>query len=238
MNNLQIFNSAEFGEIRTVTIDGEPLFCLGDLCKALELTAKEVNRRLSDEVVSKHLIEDSKGRIQNTLFVNEDGLYDVILESRKENARKFRKWVTSDVLPSIRKTGQYAYPQNASGQIHLLAQGYVELEKEVKDVKADLKNFKEDMPLLAVECDSVTKSAKAKGVEVMGGKSSEAYRSNSLRNKVYRDIYGEIHRQFGVGNYKAIRRNQIDKALEIIANYEPPMALAEEIAETNAQLRF
>lgn len=105
---IEIFENEQFGKIRTVIIENEPIFCLGDLCKALELTAKEVNRRLSDEVVSKHPIEDSMGRMQEALFVNEDGLYDVILESRKESAKKFRKWVTSEVLPSIRKHGIYA----------------------------------------------------------------------------------------------------------------------------------
>lgn len=104
---LTIFSSKEFGQIRTIIVNNEPIFCLGDLCKALELTAKGVKQRLSDEVISNYLIEDSLGRKQNTLFVNEDGLYDVILESRKESARKFRKWVTSDVLPTIRKTGGY-----------------------------------------------------------------------------------------------------------------------------------
>lgn len=107
MDEITIFNNEEFGQVRTLMVNSEPIFCLGDLCKALELTAKGVKQRLSDEVISNYPIEDSLGRKQNTLFVNEDGLYDVILESRKENARKFRKWVTSDVLPTIRKTGGY-----------------------------------------------------------------------------------------------------------------------------------
>lgn len=108
MKEIQIFNNNEFGQVRTITKDNEPMFCLGDLCKALDLTAKEVKRRLSDEVVIKHPITDTLGRMQETLFVNEDGMYDVILESRKESAKKFRKWVTSEVLPSIRKHGMYA----------------------------------------------------------------------------------------------------------------------------------
>lgn len=91
MNDLQIFNNEEFGEIRTISKDDEVLFCLGDLCRILELTAKGVKQRLDDEVISNYPIPDSLGRIQNTIFVNEDGLYDVILDSRKENARKFRK---------------------------------------------------------------------------------------------------------------------------------------------------
>lgn len=88
MNDLQIFNSSEFGQIRTVIINEEPMFCLGDLCKALELTAKEVRRRLDNEVVSKHPITDSLGRIQEALFVNEDGLYDVIQKGKIENVRR------------------------------------------------------------------------------------------------------------------------------------------------------
>lgn len=111
-NNVIIFNNEEFGQVRTLVVNKEPIFCLGDLCKALELTAKGVKQRLSDEVISNYPIEDSLGRKQNALFVNEDGLYDVILESRKENARKFRKWVTSDVLPTIRKTGGYVNNDN------------------------------------------------------------------------------------------------------------------------------
>lgn len=108
MNNIAIFNNPEFGDIRTQIVNGEAWFCTTDLCKALELTAKVVNQRLSDEVVSKYPISDSIGRKQDMLFVNEDGLYDVILESRKDKARDFRRWVTKDVLPSIRKTGSYS----------------------------------------------------------------------------------------------------------------------------------
>ena len=83
------------------------MFCLLDVCKALDLKPKHVKERLSDEVVSTDLIVDSMGREQQALFVNEDGLYDVILDSRKPEAKAFRKWITSEVLPSIRKTGGY-----------------------------------------------------------------------------------------------------------------------------------
>ena len=104
----QIFTSKEFGEIRThVDEKGEPWFCLLDVCKALDLSTKFVKQRLGDEVVSNNLISDTIGRKQKALFVNEDGLYDVILESRKPEARAFRKWVTGEVLPAIRKTGGY-----------------------------------------------------------------------------------------------------------------------------------
>jgi len=104
---IQIFNSPQFGEVRTTQgASGEPLFCLADVCKALGLSAKGVNQRLGKEVISNYPLETAGGT-QQALFVNEDGLYDVILDSRKAMARKFRKWVTSEVLPSIRRTGGY-----------------------------------------------------------------------------------------------------------------------------------
>lgn len=106
-SDIQIFNSEQFGYIRTAGTPEEPLFCLIDVCKALELNANVVRQRLDDEVCSTYPIPDNLGRIQQTNFINEDGLYDVIFDSRKPEARKFRKWVTSEVLPSIRKTGAY-----------------------------------------------------------------------------------------------------------------------------------
>lgn len=108
VNKLQLFNSPEFGEVRVVMgANGEPKFCLVDVCKALGLRAKHVVERLSDGVVSTDLTIDSLGREQTANFVNEDGLYDVILDSRKPKAKEFRRWITSEVLPSIRKTGGY-----------------------------------------------------------------------------------------------------------------------------------
>ncbi|MBR3067246.1 MAG: phage antirepressor KilAC domain-containing protein [Prevotella sp.] len=111
---IQIFSNSDFGSVRTL-IDGQgaPLFCLKDVCSALALDGKQVVRRLDDGVVSKHPITDSMGRLQQATFVNEDGLYDVVLDSRKPSARAFRKWVTSEVLPQIRQTGGYIPTRNA-----------------------------------------------------------------------------------------------------------------------------
>ena len=106
MNEITIFNNPQFGDIRTAGTPEAPLFCLTDVCKALGLSAKGVNQRLAKEVISNYPLETAGGT-QQALFVNEDGLYDVILDSRKPEAKVFRKWVTSEVLPTIRKTGGY-----------------------------------------------------------------------------------------------------------------------------------
>ena len=91
-----------------------------------------MNQRLSDEVVSNNPITDRLGRTQNALFVNEDGLYDVILDSRKPEARAFRKWVTSEVLPSIRKTGSYSHINPADYTRQDLADLILESEQDLQ----------------------------------------------------------------------------------------------------------
>ena len=108
MNNIQIFQNEQFGKVRiAMNESNEPLFCLADVCNVLGLRQGDVRQRLSDGVVSTQPIIDSLGREQQANFVNEDGLYDAILDSRKPEAKQFRKWVTSEVLPSIRKHGAY-----------------------------------------------------------------------------------------------------------------------------------
>lgn len=106
MEEIKIFNSPQFGEIRTTGTSENPLFCLSDVCSVLGLRQGDVKQRLDKDVVSTQPLETTGG-IQQANFVNEDGLYDVILDSRKPQAKAFRKWVTSEVLPAIRKTGGY-----------------------------------------------------------------------------------------------------------------------------------
>ena len=95
-------------QIRTVAIDGEPWFVLADVCRVIDVDhIATVRKRLPDGVVSNHPISDSLGRTQQATIVNEAGLYRVVLRSDKPEAEPFIEWVTSDVLPTIRKTGQY-----------------------------------------------------------------------------------------------------------------------------------
>lgn len=84
------------------------MFCLVDVCRVLDLSnPTRVKSRIEDDLTTSAVIYDSLGRAQNATFINEDALYDVIFDSRKPEARAFRKWVTSDVLPTLRKTGEY-----------------------------------------------------------------------------------------------------------------------------------
>lgn len=106
---MKLFNF-EGSELKTIDKDGEPWFVLKDVCDVLDLAPRVVRQRLNDDVCSTYPMPDSLGRLQDNTIINEDGLYDVILDSRKSLSKKFRKWITSEVIPSIRKHGAYMTP--------------------------------------------------------------------------------------------------------------------------------
>ena len=113
MNDLKIFNY-NGNEVRTVQKDGEPWWVLRDVCAVLEMDTSQVGKvanRLEEDERKLTTVTDSLGRQQSTYIINESGLYNVILRSDKPEAKPFRKWVTSEVLPSIRKHGAYMTEQ-------------------------------------------------------------------------------------------------------------------------------
>ena len=240
MNGLQIFNNEEFGSVRTITKDNEPMFCLVDVCKALELEqVSRVKSRLKEDGVTNSKVIDRLGREQEATFINEANLYKVIFQSRKPSAERFTDWVTSEVLPSIRKTGSYAVPMTTGEQIQLLAQGNVELNQRVDKVEDKVRSLEDDMPLYGCEIDEVQKHVRRKGVDVLGGKNSEAYHDGSIRSKVYSDIYSQLKREYGcVSSYKSIKRKYIADIHEFIDCYELPTILEEMITDLNAQRRL
>lgn len=161
MQSIQVFNNPAFGNIRVAGTEENPQFCLTDVCKALKLSAKGVNQRLEDEVISNYPITDKLGREQQALFVNEDGLYDVILDSRKTEARQFRKWITSKVLPAIRKHGAYMTEdalQKAIQNPDFLIQLATELKNEKQKRLVAEKKIQETRPQV-IFADAVTASS-------------------------------------------------------------------------------
>lgn len=108
MNDLQIFKNDEFGEVRTIVINEQPFLMLKDVCSILGLTnSSKVKERLKEDGVTTSYVIDRLGRKQEAKFINESNLYRLIFQSRKPEAEKFSDWVTSEVLPAIRKTGKY-----------------------------------------------------------------------------------------------------------------------------------
>ena len=237
LNELQIFNSNEFGQIRTVQLNNETYFVGKDIADNLgyQNGSRDINRHVDEEDRHKVMLFDGN-QDKETIIINESGLYSLILSSKMPNAKKFKHWVTSEVLPSIRKTGAYQIPQTTAGQIQLLAQGHMDLLGKIEAVEKDFNNFKQEMPLLAIECQQIIEVKNRRVVDLLGGKKSNAYKDASLRGKVYKDLEKQLRREFDVTSYKAIHRSQTSKAIEIIKAYTLPYCLQGAVDGTNAQM--
>ena len=249
MNEIQIFNNPEFGSVRTSIINGDPWFVGKDVCEAFGDT--NYRRSLSniddsDKGVSQ--IETPGGK-QNMVIINESGLYSLlfqmqpqkakgvsqdesIIDERIEKLHRFKHWVTSEVLPSIRKTGTYGNPMSTGEQIQLLAQGNVELNQRVDNVESKIQSLEDDMPLYGCEIDEIQKHIRRKGISVLHGKDSPAYKDGSVRSSVYADMYGQLKREYGcVSSYKSIKRKYIADVHDFIDCYTVPIVLEEQINE-------
>lgn len=240
MNELQIFNSEEFGEIRTVTIDNEIYFVGKDVAVSLGYkdTSDALKKHVADEDKLTRCFADS-GQNRQMYIINESGLYALIFGSKLESAKRFKHWVTSEVLPTIRKTGGYRKPMSTAEQIKLLALGNTELNERVSDVEKKIDSLENDMPLYGCEIDDIKNHVNRKVVNVLGGKTSEAYRDGSIRSSVFKDIYRQLKREYGcVASYKSIKRKWIDDAHDLISGYEVPKVLEEQIRDANAQIRL
>ena len=154
MNELQIFNNEEFGSVRTITKDNEPMFCLSDICKALEIkNATDVAKRLEEDEVTRLNLGSQSGE---TNFVTESGLYAVILRSDKPNAKKFRKWVTSEVLPSIRKNGGYIANQEQMTPEQIVANALIVAQNIISQKDRQIEEMKPKAEFFDTVADSKT----------------------------------------------------------------------------------
>lgn len=135
-NNIQIFNNEEFGEVRTVMVSDEPWFVAADVCKALELSNPTVAvSRLDEDERAKFNL----GRQGEGIIVNEAGLYSLILGSRKPEAKVFKRWITHDVIPAIRKTGGYIQGEESISDDDLIARALVMAQKKIELREQQLK---------------------------------------------------------------------------------------------------
>ena len=147
MSNSLIFKNENLGEVRVIFIDNEPLFCLSDICKALNLTnptmvLNAIKSEFDDDLSLTYPIIDNLGRKQNATFVTEPQLYFVLMRSDKPTAKEFRKWVNTEVLPSIRKTGSYS--QKPLSQIEILQSSIAILAEQEKKISL-LENKTDDL---------------------------------------------------------------------------------------------
>lgn len=180
MNNMQLFCNDQFGTIRTMLIDGEPWFVAKDVCEALELDVSQV-RRLDDDEKGLRSIQ-TLGGFQEMVTINEPGLYSLILGSRKPEARAFKRWVTHEILPAIRRTGAYLAPGAVTNAM-----------TELQAAMDAMQDMLSDMRRIIPRGGSIAKvlTAKANGTldaEAFGRKGNGAARALLDREKIGKKI--------------------------------------------------
>ena len=235
MNELQIFNNEEFGEIRTVTKEGKTYFAGSDVAGALGYAIPHKAVQTHCKGVLKWNIPTKSGN-QDVLFIPEGDLYRLIMKSKLPSAEKFESWVMDEVLPSIRKTGSYNKPMTTAEKIQLLAQGNEELNERVDVVEEKVTDLENNMTIdygqQVVIGDEVNKVV----ISALGGKNSRAYKE--IGKKVFAECNHDLKHYFHVNARNNIPQKRFEEAVQYIQDWRPCTNTQIMISDYNLQMKM
>ena len=239
MNELQLFNF-EGNEVRTLKIDEEPLFVGKDVAEILGYS--NPRKALKDHVDEEDkkdgvTIRDSIGREQQPTLINESGLYSLILSSKMPKAKRFKHWVTSEVLPSIRKNGSYQVPQTPEEQLKLTMQVTNRLVGRVDKVEKDIKHIKDTAEVDEQERYELLQARKARVMKACGGEDSNYYQEKKAK-KVFAEFGRDFKKAFQIPRYDCLKKKLFDEAIDFTKKWYPSFVLQREIQNVNAQTRL
>lgn len=230
MNDILVFRYKS-SEVRTVELNGEPWFVLKDVCAVLGIShITDTAKRMDEDEVGQTEVTDSMGRKQSTYVINESGLYNVILRSDKPEAKPFRKWVTSEVLPSIRKTGSYTMPKLSKEMQALFL-----LDDRTQKQEARLTALENTMTVDYSQQQTLKKAVGRVVVEALGGKSAPAYNDPHVRGKLFSECNRDVQDWFRVNSVCNVPRKDFTQAVEYIQRWKPSTNSVMLIQQTNAQ---
>ncbi|HHQ5034527.1 TPA: BRO family protein [Staphylococcus aureus] len=221
MHELQTFNFEEL-PVRTLEVDGEPYFIGKDVADILGYA----NGR---DALSKHVDAEDKltsqiataGQNRNVTIINESGLYSLIFSSKLENAKRFKRWVTSEVLPTLRKTGAYQIPSDPMQALRLMFEATEQTKQEIKNVKDDVIDLKENQKLDAGDYNFLTRTINQRVAHIQR---LHAITNQKQRSELFRDINSEVKKMTGASSRTNVRQKHFDDVIEMIANWFPSQA--------------
>ncbi|HCV8061522.1 TPA: ORF6C domain-containing protein [Staphylococcus aureus] len=221
MQELQTFNFEEL-PVRTLEVDGEPYFIGKDVADILGYA----NGR---DALSKHVDAEDKltsqiataGQNRNVTIINESGLYSLIFSSKLENAKRFKRWVTSEVLPTLRKTGAYQIPSDPMQALRLMFEATEQTKQEIKNVKDDVIDLKENQKLDAGDYNFLTRTINQRVAHIQR---LHAITNQKQRSELFRDINSEVKKMTGASSRTNVRQKHFDDVIEMIANWFPSQA--------------
>ena len=230
MEQLKIFENEEFGQVRTINIDGEPWFVGKDVAKILGYkdTSDAMRRHVDDEDKLTRCFTDS-GQKRELYIINESGLYSVILSSKLPSAKRFKRWVTSEVLPVIRKTGSYEMDDYSPEMKAILMHDkkLVKIDNRVTDLENHMTIDYGEQVVLG---DEVNKAV----LDALGGKYSNAY--NEIGKKVFAECNRDLKHYFHVNARNNVPKKRYYEALEYIQEWKLCINTQIQIRDCNAQV--
>lgn len=229
---LQIFNNNEFGQIRSLVLDDEVWFIGKDITMALGYSNDRKALQDNVDADDRRLIQKSPEvtlEIPNRgiTAINESGLYSLILSSKLSSAKKFKKWITSEVLPSIRKKGSYQKPLSTQEMMRIQL-GMID---DVSDRVTKLENT---MNIDYGQQHSLSELISSRVIELVGGKKSNAYRE--IGRKVFTEINHDYKDYFNVNARGNTPRLKYEEAVEYVKNWIPSTNTMMMIKDCNAQV--
>ena len=225
MNQLEIFKNREFGEIRTVTVDGEPWFVAKDIAEILQYTnTQKPNRDHEDEEDNLTQRIVLSGQNREVICINESGLYSLILSSKMPGAKRFKRWVTSEVLPQIRRTGTYQKPLTPQEMMRVQL-GMIDGHEE------RITHLENTMTIDYEQQQELKKTVNKRVIEVLGGKKAPAYKEMS--KKVFSECNHDIQDYFRVNSRNNIPTKRYQEAVEYVEGWNPSNNTILEIRSCN-----
>lgn len=226
MSNLIPFNYQE-KQVRTILKNNEPWFVLKDVCDVLEISnSRNVAARLDVDEKGVHQA-DTLGGSQQMLIINEPGLYSVILRSEKPEAKQFKRWITHEVIPSIRKHGGYYVGLSKELQAIFIT------DQKIQAVETRVERLENTMTIDYSQQEVMRELANRTVMEALGGKSSTAYKL--IGKRAFSEFWRYYKRVMQVNSYKNTAVADFDKAKGIVIAWKPDTELSLMIAGANIQ---
>jgi prophage antirepressor-like protein len=231
MSSIQIFNNPEFGDIRTVDLNGEPWFVGKDIAAALGYSNPQKAIRDHVDALDKGVNEmDTPGGKQQMPIINESGVYSLIFGSKLEGAVRFKRWVTGEVLPTLRKTGSYTMPKLSKEMQALFL-----LDDRTQKQEARLTALENTMTVDYGQQQTLKKAVGRVVVEALGGKTAPAYIDPHVRGKLFSECNRDVQDWFRVNSVCNVPRKRYDEALDYIQRWKPSTNSAMQVQNINAQ---
>ena len=236
MNELQIFNNEEFGKVRSLIIDNEPWFIGKDVATDLgyQNGSRDINRHVDEEDRRKVMVFDGKQN-KETIVINESGLYALVFGSKLPSAKKFKHWVTSEVLPTLRKTGSYAkVPTDPRELLMLTIKAHEQTAQRVDVLEEKVSDLEKSTTIDSSQQYTLERIAKTTVISALGGIDSRAYQLMS--RKLFSNIWRDYKKYFKLGSYRDTLKTDYENAKNYLESWSPEVNTSLKIKEYNSQL--